>query len=97
VGRRGGRHGTIPRVEAGRDRRARHREVELFDTIPIKIYPALDRTKDRPGGEVALWFPSPVTIHHLFLCITESINRYHPIPGSTDHKDFLTYRLVLSF
>jgi hypothetical protein len=61
------------------------------------VSPAFDPNGNRPGGEVALWFPSPATNHHFFFCVDESINRYHPIPGSTNHEDFLSFRVVWRF
>src|SRR6267378_1047125 len=27
-------------------------------------------------------------------CVDESINRYHPISGSTNHEDFLNFRVI---
>jgi hypothetical protein len=59
--------------------------------------PALDHSKDRPGGEIALWLPSQATPHHVFFCMAESINQFTPIPGSSNHEDFLSFRVVWRF
>jgi hypothetical protein len=61
------------------------------------VLPTFDHNGNRPGGEIALWFPSPATRHHLFFCIEESIHGYHALPESTDHEDFLKFRVVLRF
>ncbi len=61
------------------------------------VLPTFDHNRNRPGGEIAFWFPSPVTRHHLFFCMEESINGYHALPESTDHEDFLKFRVVLRF
>jgi len=61
------------------------------------VSPAFDPHGHRPGGQLALWFPSPATGHHLFFCMEESINAYHAVPESTDHEDVLKFRVVLRF
>lgn len=59
--------------------------------------PALDHSKDRPGGEFEICFPSPATEHHFFICNSTAINLFPPVPKSSSHEDFLTIKMGFRF